>query len=211
MNWAEHLQRIPIFSKVPLSILQQLADVCSVRTLEPEQVLFRQGTMGSEVFVVISGSVRVEARGEAGLDVTIANRGAGDVIGEMAILENQPRSATVTATRFSRLLVLSQYDFTRMIERNPQLAVEMLSHLSGRIRQLSLTILESRTESLRERVHHYFLSKKDKNDVVFLDVPQRVVAQEIGCTREALSRNISQLILEGKLIKVSRSQYLIKA
>lgn len=208
-KWVDFLRRVPLFAGLSHHHLIEIGDLCTVRRLEKEQVLFHQGAEGYEVFVVLSGKLRVASISDQGQMVTIAARTSGEVIGEMAILEQMPRSATVLAERNSRLLVLSRDSFTRLVESNPAIALGLLQHLSGRVREVSQALLEMRAEPLRNRVLNYLAAHTDEDGVAVLDAPQRVLAQEIGCTREALSRNLTLLADEGAIKKLGRSRYEI--
>ncbi|HLO97231.1 MAG TPA: Crp/Fnr family transcriptional regulator [Fimbriimonas sp.] len=200
---------MPLFANLSHSHLVEIADHCTVRRIEKGQTLFHQGAEGFEVFVVMSGKLRVASISDQGHMVTLATRFSGEVIGEMAILEQMPRSATVIAERNSRLLVLSRDAFTRLVETNPQIALGLLQHLSGRVREVSQALLEIRAEPLRNRVLNYLASNTNEEGVAAFDVPQRVVAQEIGCSREALSRNLAMLCEEGMIAKLGRGEFQI--
>lgn len=209
VKWVDFLRRVPLFANLSHSHLVEIGDQCTVRRVEKGQALFHQGAEGFEVFVVMSGKLRVASISDQGQMVTLATRFSGEVIGEMAILEQMPRSATVVAERNSRLLVLSRDAFTRLVETNPQMALGLLQHLSGRVREVSQALLEIRAEPLRNRVLNYLASNTNEDGVAAFDVPQRVVAQEIGCTREALSRNLALLCEEGLIAKLGRGEFQI--
>ncbi|MCU0317221.1 MAG: Crp/Fnr family transcriptional regulator [Fimbriimonadaceae bacterium] len=210
MNWVDYLRRIPLFAGLSSYHLLQIAELCTVRTIEKGQVLFRQGETGHQVFIILSGKISIDFFPEHSQEVTLAVRGAGEVIGEMAILEDLPRSAAATALRFSRLIVLNRKDFTQLVKKNPEVALAVMQHLSQRIRKMSNDLTESRSESLQSRIQRSLKSRANSQGIVVLDFPQRVLAQEIGCTREALSRNLANLVRSGHLERVSRRTFRIR-
>jgi CRP/FNR family transcriptional regulator, cyclic AMP receptor protein len=210
-QWASYLQRIPIFASLQTSQLEAVASICTHRRIKKGQILFHEGSDGYEMFVILSGKLRIESCSSDGQPVVIATRTTKEVIGEMAILEKMPRSATVTADVDSRLLVIHQDDFNRLLGTTPQLALSMLKHLSSRVREVSIALLGSRSESLRNRVLEYVISQPVVDGQVELTWTQGEIAQELGCTREALSRNLKQLCAEGKLRRLGRSRYEIRS
>lgn len=186
-----------------------VAEICVPRRLEKGQILFHQGAEGYEIFVVLSGRLRVEASSSDGKPVTIAMRGARDVIGEMAIIEKLPRSATVSAETDCRLLVIHRDEFTRLIEKSPTIALSLLQHLSARVREVTQALTDSRSETLRHRVLQYLHQRQTSEGNITIRDSQKVAAQELGCSREAFSRNLKQLCDEGKIQKLGRGKFLL--
>lgn len=203
------LRRVPLFAGLSDDQVYLLVQICSVRKLAKGQVVFRQGTEGAEAFVILSGSVRIGSIAENGLTTTLAVRKPGDVLGEMSIIDSQPRSATGITNEFTRLLVIRSDDFTNLVRRNPEIAVKLMRNLCARLRELSRNVTESRLESLEIRVMRYLQSKQDQSGTVHLNVSQRIIAQELGCTREALNRNLKRLEAANMIAPVARSVYKI--
>jgi len=125
------LERIPLFSGLGQKGLVRLGQLADEVDVPAERCLMAQGDRGSEMFVVVSGQVRVERDGQR-----INTLGPGEFFGEIAILDGGPRTATVTADEQSRLLVLTHRDFHSMMEEFPEIAVDVLTSLAHRIRRL---------------------------------------------------------------------------
>mgnify|MGYP001809630340 CR=1 FL=1 len=210
MNWVDYLRRIPLFAGLSTPHLVQIADHCTVRTIEKGQVLFRQGEAGHQVFIILAGKISIDHYPEIGTEITLAVRSNGEVIGEMAILEDLPRSATAKALKFTRLLVLGRTDFTQLLKKNPEVALAVMKHLSHRIRKMSTDLSETRSESLQARIERALTSRANAEGIIALDGPQRVLAQEIGCTREALSRNLANLVRSGHLERLNRRTFRLR-
>lgn len=113
--------------------------------LEKGQVLFSEGDKGEEMYIVLSGVVQVFLLRE-GLQVLLADMGAGHFFGEMSLLEQEPRSASVIALEPSKLLVINNDNFQHFICQNPSLAVKIMKGLSGRVRSSNeqISILEQK-------------------------------------------------------------------
>jgi CRP-like cAMP-binding protein len=112
----------------------------SVKAFEPGQVIFKEGDTGEQMFIIIQGEVEIRKRTSMDTARTLSTFKPGDVFGEMALIENKPRSATAVATKASRMLVMNEPLFLAMIERNPDFARKMIQVLSERLRKANLLI-----------------------------------------------------------------------
>jgi CRP-like cAMP-binding protein len=110
------------------------------------ETIVRQGEVGDSMFVVLQGTVEV-LREEGGRTVRIARIGPGEMFGEMALCEKQPRSATVRAIGEVRALTVDKRTFLRRVQEDPSLAFNVLKALSSRIRALDVEVAR-----LRERL-----------------------------------------------------------
>ena len=103
------------------------------------ETIIRQGDMGDTMYVVQEGQVEVVVE-HGGQEVLLGLRGAGQPIGEMEIIERQPRSATVRARGQARVLTLDKKSFLRRVHEDPSLAFYMMQTMSHRIRELSAEV-----------------------------------------------------------------------
>ena len=131
----ESLKSIEIFKPLPDEKLELLASDCLEVTLNPGDSLFREGDPGDSMFVILSGKIAVE-KGKS----MIARRGVGNYFGEMALIDDQPRSATVTALTESRVLKIMKEQFFLHIADNPQALMAVLKTVSEQSRE-NLTAL----------------------------------------------------------------------
>ena len=125
----EMLRQVPLFSRLGGRQLLRLGMLADEVDLPKGRVLMREGDRGEELFVVVHGDVAVERGGK-----TIAQRGAGDFFGEIALVDGGPRTATVTLTSDSRLLVISRRDFHAMMDEFPEIRLQILEALAHRVR-----------------------------------------------------------------------------
>jgi CRP-like cAMP-binding protein len=137
----EILRNIPLFSKIEASKLKLLAFTSERVTFRPGQELFHQGDPGDSAYIIIAGNADVVVSGDTG-DITVARIGKNDFVGEIAILCDVPRTATVRATSDLITLVISKELFFRLITEFPQMAIEIMRELAHR--------LEKTTEQLRK-------------------------------------------------------------
>lgn len=113
------------------------------------EIVVRQGDVGDCMYVVQDGEVEIVVM-EGGEEVVLRSAGRNEILGEMAVFDRQPRSATIRARGKARILTLDKRHLLRRINEDPSLAFRMLETMSRRVRQLSHEVVELRAQ-LRER------------------------------------------------------------
>jgi CRP/FNR family cyclic AMP-dependent transcriptional regulator len=126
------LRKAPLFEGLSRKELEELAKLADDLEVPPGKVLTRQGDTGREFFVLMDGEVEVERDGSS-----LGKRGAGDFIGEISLLEDMPRTATVTATTQLRLFVLTAQSFRSVVEAQPEVENKVLRTLARRLAAMS--------------------------------------------------------------------------
>ncbi len=129
----EAIRRVPLFSQCSKGELAEVASLADELDFEAGKVLIRQGARGREFFVLLEGTVDVERDGEH-----LATVGAGGFVGEMALLSNAPRNATVTTTSPVRALVITDRAFHSLLQRSPQIQLKVLQALAERLAPATL-------------------------------------------------------------------------
>lgn len=124
----ELLQGVPLFASCSKTELERIASLADELDLAEGATLIREGERGREFLVLIDGTVRVTKRGKKVRDL-----GSGDFIGEIALISDVPRTATVTATSPVRLLVITDRAFRGLIEEMPSIATKVLQSLGERL------------------------------------------------------------------------------
>lgn len=127
----ELLHSIPLFARLGAQDVVRLGQLADEIDVPAGKVLMRQGEHGAEAFIVAGGRVVVERDGRV-----IAERGPGEVLGEIALLSEGPRTATVTTTEASRLFVLGHREFHALMDQYPAIRLQVLDALARRIRGL---------------------------------------------------------------------------
>ena len=122
------LKRVPLFSGCSKSELGALALTADELDLRNGYVLTREGQPGREFFVLVEGTVEVTQKGKR-----IGELGAGDWLGEIALLTKGPRTATVTSTSPVRILVITDRTFRRVVEEMPSIALKVLASVGERL------------------------------------------------------------------------------
>jgi CRP-like cAMP-binding protein len=111
-------RRIPLCWNLSETAIARLTQLMVPQQLEAGEVLFRQGDRGTDMFIVVEGTVKVVLADEHGRELLLKETGPGGVIGELALLSQQPRAATVVATAFTRLLKLTRASFLQFLNDN---------------------------------------------------------------------------------------------
>lgn len=127
----EHLGNVPLFAELTRKELDQLAKLCDEAQVAEGKVLVKQGSVGFECFVIEQGQVKVERDG-----VVLATLGPGAYFGELALLDKQPRSATVTALTDLLVVVLGPREFASALDTMPGLARKIMTVLARRLRDM---------------------------------------------------------------------------
>ncbi len=131
----DELARVPLFSKLSKQDLHTLGTTCHERDYPAGDTLLRQGDTAMGLFVIVRGKVSVTQHRDADdAGHEINTLGPGDVIGEMALLDDLPRSATVTAVEPTHVLVLPVWDFRAILRDHPDITIKLLAMLSQRLR-----------------------------------------------------------------------------
>lgn len=140
----EALRSVPLFASLDDEAAKDLRNLLSDRVVPQNTRLFRQGDKGDAMYLIESGRVRISIRDDEKQEVTLAELAQGDFFGEMSIIDGRQRSADAQVIEDARLAILSRDAFLSFVRTNPDVALEMLSALTDRLRRTD--------ELLRSRV-----------------------------------------------------------
>ncbi len=131
---AQRLSRIEIFSNVSLANLENLSRGITVQNFDGGHVLFNEGDEGNEMYLIEEGDIGIYVHDRSGQERLLRSLGPGNVVGELALLDGQPRSARAQADGAVRLLMLPRNLFQLFIQSRPQVVMAMLQYLAGKAR-----------------------------------------------------------------------------
>jgi CRP-like cAMP-binding protein len=138
----EVLRAIPLFAKIEPAKLKLLAFTSERLTYEADQVLFNQGDMGDAAYIVMDGEAAVLINTPQGR-IQVARFKRGDIVGEIAILCDVPRTATVQAVGKLIALRVSKELFFRLVTEFPQMAIEIMRELAHRVERMNIQLREA--------------------------------------------------------------------
>jgi signal transduction histidine kinase len=202
MHEALALKRVPFFSELDTDYLAQLAQACRRLTLAADQLIFRAGDAPDGLYVLLAGRARIYRHDDAGNEVDLAFREAGDFFGEIALLENRPRTATVVTLAPSELLILDQPTFMDLLlNARSQAVFHVFSALSRIVRENveSLWQQELAQQSLRfelEVARYRSLAQMVAGVAHELNTPLGVANTAVGMINSRLRTELWQTLAQ---------------
>ena len=160
-------------------------------------VLFHEGDAGHEMYIIQRGRVQL-TRNLQGVEKILAVLPAGEFFGEMAIINQKPRSATATVIEESHLLVLDQPTFEKMIKDNTEIAVRLIKKLSGRLEQANFQVELLLLKDVNHRIVHLLRRLAEESGVpevegIHIDISVYEVADRIGCDDHEVTDIVDRL------------------
>ncbi len=125
------LRTVPLFAGLDDRDIERVSTLADIIDLPADRLLMTQGQHGWEMFILVSGSARIERDGQS-----LGERGPGEVLGEIALLDGGPRTATVTLSEASRLLVVARREFQALMDEFPDIRLRVLEAVAHRLRSL---------------------------------------------------------------------------
>ncbi|MFI5207358.1 MAG: Crp/Fnr family transcriptional regulator [Gemmatimonadales bacterium] len=211
MSAAEVLHKVPLFSDLNEGELARFAEVTREREYPKNSVILFEDDPGDALYIVSTGQVKVVLIGEDGREVILSVLGDGDFFGEMALIDDEPRSAHVIAMKDSQLLVLRRDDFQSQLRDHPAIALKLLRELVQRLRRADEKIGGLVLLDVNGRVAQLLLDLADESGgpKITRKLTHHTIAQMIGSSRETVSRAMRELVEKG-LIEVSRREITIR-
>ena len=211
MSTTAILLKVPLFSQLEPAELERVTEISRERTYPRNSVILFEDDPGDALYVVAEGQVKVVLIGEDGREVILSVLGEGEFFGEMALIDDEPRSAHVIAMEDSTLLVLRREDFQGILKQTPSIALALLRELSRRLRRVDEKVGSLVLLDVNGRVAQLLLDLADEaaSNRITRRLTHHTIAQMIGSSRETVSRTMRELVDKG-YIEVSRREILIR-
>lgn len=210
------LQRVGIFSELSPDNLRDLASRMQPREYGVGHVIVGQEDRGDSLFVITTGKVKVVLYGDSGREIILSMLREGEIFGEMSLLDNQPRSASVIAVEPTKAMVLERGAFVRHLSSHPQTALAILGEMSRRLRQadkiignLALLDVYGRVARLLKDLAAKEGVETEEGTLIRERPTQQEIASMIGTSRETVSRALNDFAKRG-LIVMSGKQILLR-
>ncbi len=211
----ESLRAIPLFGRVAETDLEELAQHLIERRFPKNATVVEEGLPGDYMYVIRQGRAKVTKSSEDGREKIMNFLETGSFFGDMALLGDETRSASVKTLEDSVLLALSRRDFIDLLRQSPDLSLAVIAELANRLREtneqarsLSFQGVEERTRSLFERIARAHETRSDARVTPALTHQQ--IADMVGTSRETVTRAIKQLKAAGWLDQEGK-RYVIPA
>ncbi|HEY4251308.1 MAG TPA: Crp/Fnr family transcriptional regulator [Roseomonas sp.] len=203
----DDLSRIPFFRPFTPAQLAPLTAVARWRGYEPGQIVLEAGDPTQEVFFITEGEMRVVTRSSGGHEMILNEIGAGSFFGEIAAIDNAPRSAGIVALTRGRACAVPAAPFLAFALSTPEASHQLLKLLAALVREKDARLMELAVLPVRPRLVALLLRlsrpRKAGGRVVSPPRPQHELAARIGTRREVVSRTMGALQREG-LMELTR-------
>lgn len=213
------LGSVPIFADLEPASVAALERIAEARDYPAGAVVVSQDERGDALFVLVKGKVKVVLYGDSGREIILSIfKAPGDFFGEMSLLDDEPRSATVIADAPSRLLAVSRRDFQSHLEEHPRTALRVLREMSRRLRRADAVIgnlaLLDVYGRLAGKLRELAAAEGEETEagVLVRERPtQAEIAATIGTSRETVSRALSEFARRGWLAMSGKRLLLRRA
>ncbi len=195
----ELLTSVELFAEMNEEEIDDLTSLAQIKKLDKDTTVFHAGDPADAVFVVASGRVKAVITSSDGKEFILTVLGAGQVFGEMALLESAPRSASVVTLSAVEVLVISRVDFQRLLDSNARISQRLMAILSRRLRRANAKMESLAYMDVAGRLARYLLDlardhgQRLGNGWVVVRRPTHSdIAHSIGTSRETVSRLINE-------------------
>ncbi len=195
------LRRVPVFATLGQDDLVRVAQVAVPRRFSTGEIVFREGDESNTCYVVRSGLARAVTEHSDGRSITLANFGPGDIFGELAMFDNERRSATVETLEDTEVIAILGGDMRRLLREHPDIAVKLVAALGRRLRETNDRLARQSFQTVQSRVASVLAqlvatARADGASAVgdvLITSTQADLAQLAGSSRESASRFLAVL------------------
>lgn len=216
MDEKELLRSVPIFSELSDPDIASLGRLANRRKCPKDSVVFFENEEGDFFFMILQGRIKVTILGDDGREVILSLLGPGDFFGEMALLDQEPRSATAIAVEDTELLSLHRTDFQAALSDNRSITMGLIKVLTGRLRRANHQISTLALLDVYGRVARVIVDmareegrRLKDGQIAFRRATHQEIANRIGTTRETVTRMLKDLERQG-LIHVEGKELVVQ-
>jgi len=204
----------PLFGALQATQLQRLVAYAKRRNVRAGRVLFNKGDPGNALFAIRAGTIKITAPSSDGREAVFNILTEGEVFGEIALLDGQPRTADAVAISDCDLVVIERRDFLALVETDPKIALKLIELLCARLRWSSEHFEEVVLLKLPARLARTLLrlvrAQPAKDGDIELKITQRELSQILGTTRERINRELSAWATR-KWIALKRGRLVVRS
>ena len=210
------LDRVELFSGLNASLLDRLVEFSATRSLATNDILCHRGDEAGQLYGVLNGRLKAVGAGADGREVVFAIIGPGEVTGEIALIDAQPRSATIVAMEATELLVLGRREFLSFLREHNEAAIQLCQILAAYVRRLSDTVEDAYYHKLPVRLAKKMMmlarqhAEQTPDGVrIAVKLSQREIGELVGKTREAVNKQLRRWTDDG-LLSMLKGHVLIR-
>ena len=205
------LMQVPLFSGLSDAEIQPVLSHATKKTVAKNTIIISEGDRSASLYVVLSGKVKVFLQDNEGKEVVLNSHEAGEYFGELALIDDEPRSASVMTLEKSTFLVISKEEFKQVLCNHPDIAFGLIKGLVLRLRCLTENVKDLALTDVYGRVVKLLsgLAKHQTGKGVITDGPtQQDIANRVGASREMVGRILRDLTTGG-YIKIEGKSIII--
>lgn len=205
------LRSFSVFRPLADDKLESVGRVAMMRRVSRSSAVVHAGDRTDFVYFIITGTAKVLVSDEEGREVILSMLGPGDMFGEMSVLDENPRSATVLAVTPVTLVAISKTDFRRLLAENFELSLQIMRSLVGRLREADRKIESLALMDVYGRVARLLVEMSEQGEdtrVVNRKISKQDIAKMIGASREMVSRVMKDLQTRGLIREANGRIYL---
>ena len=194
------LNNIPLFSGLTEAEVAEISRHVVLRNYPKHTVIINEGDHSDSLYVIQSGTVKIYLADEQGKEIVLNQQGAGEYFGELALLDDAARSASVMTLERSSFCVLSKDVFKEILAKNPNIAVSLIKDLTRRVRSLTDNVKSLALLDVYGRVAKTLLGMATPQGdrlVIESKLTQQDIADRVGASREMVSRILKDLAIGG--------------
>ena len=211
----EFLQKVPLFNNLTEEEMLQISSICQERNFKKGHIIFYEDDIGTSFYLIAEGQVKIVMLSPEGREHILGVLQTHDFFGEMALLENEPRSATAIALSDAQVFIITREDFVHQLTHYPYTALRMLITMSRRLRKADRHVESLAFLSAPGRVARSLLELGeeqgkvvDQDIVVQTTMTRQELSNLAGTSRETLTR-VLMAFQDNKLITLERGKIII--
>ena len=194
------LRDVSLFAGMVDDDIATLEKMATLKVYPKNTIIISEGDQSDSLYAVISGKLKVYLSDDEGKEIIINMLGAGDYFGELALIDEEPRSASVMTSEESQLAVISKTTFEEAMAGHPEMALTVIKGLVSRLRNLTENVKSLALMDVYGRVARTLLELAEDRDgkkVIAQRLTQRDIASMVGASREMVSRILKDLTIGG--------------
>jgi len=207
------LKGVPFFSELSEAALDQLLEHSRTLRLRRNTILMSEGETGESMYIVCSGSVKIFVSDQDGREIVLYIEGPGSHIGEISLLDDEPRTASAITLEATTVFAIPKAGFVSCLEQNPEVALSIIRSMTHRLRRATDAIRSLALDNVYQRLASKLRQLSIIEDGVHL-LPRRFSNQElgemIGASREMVGKIVNDLAKGGYIEQVDRRWCLRK-
>lgn len=207
------LKAVPLFASFPDEQLRMLTSVVTRRSAARSTTIMAAGDTTDSLYIVLAGRLKVMMSDADGKEVILSLLGPGEFFGEMGLIDDEPRSATVITIEPCELLAINKRDFKKSLAEHFEMAMAVMRGLVRRLREADRKIGSLALLDVYGRVARLLLDMAENvngEKIVTKRLPKQDIAKMIGASREMVSRVMKGLEIDGYIVPLPEGRLMLR-